>query len=115
MGLTKSQSELIAFLVEGRQSHLTTSLAMWIAASERYASFVEKYKDKIRKKLRITYGTDAAADLLYELQIPFLLLQENRFDVAYEPYAAGKRRGPDYAVTFRSNFNFNIEVTHMRG
>jgi hypothetical protein len=115
VSLSKSQSELVAFLFEERSSDIAAPLTRWIATSPRYTSFVEKYKDKIRKKLRITRATSAAADLYYELQIPFWLLQEERFDVAYEPYAAGKTRGPDYAVSYRTNFTFNIEVTHMRG
>ncbi len=113
--LTKSQSELVAFLFEANRSAITAQLTAWIAASPRYASFVEKYKDKIRKKLRVTQEAGAAVDLLYELQIPYWLLQEQRFEVAYEPYPAGKTRGPDYSVLFRTNFTFNIEVTHMRG
>lgn len=112
--LTKSQSELVAYLFEGRHSAIAAPLTAWIVASPRYASFVEKYKDKIRKKLRATREASAAADLLYELQIPYWLLQEQRFEVAYEPYLAGKRRGPDYSVTFRANFTFNVEVTHVR-
>jgi hypothetical protein len=113
--LTKSQSELVAFLFEGHRSVITAPLTAWIAASPRYAAFVEKYKDKIRKKLRVTQEAGTAADLLYELQIPYWLLQEQRFEVAYEPYSAGKTRGPDYSVAFRTRFTFNIEVTHMRG
>lgn len=112
--LTKTQSALVAFLFEGRPSLLAAPLTGWIAASPRYAAFVEQYKDKIRKKLRVTHGAGPAADLLYELQISYWLLQERRFEPAYEPYLAGKTRGPDYSVTFRTNFTFNIEVTHLR-
>ena len=114
-GLTKSQSELLAFLFEAQHGEIRAALTAWIAASTRYASFVERYKDKIRKKLRVTRQAGAVIDLLYELQIPYWLLREQRFEVAYEPYMAGKTRGPDYSVTFRTNFTFNIEVTHVRG
>lgn len=114
-GLTKSQRELIAFLSEGHTSPAADRVNRWIACSPRYAAFVEQYKHKIRKKLRVTREPEAAADLLYELQLPYWLLQEPRFEVAYEPYSAGKIRGPDYAVTFRTNYTFNIEVTHTRG
>ena len=114
-GLTKSQRELIAFLSEGHTSPAADRVNRWIACSPRYAAFVEQYKHKIRKKLRVTREPEAAADLLYELQLPYWLLQEPRFEVAYEPYSAGKVRGPDYAVTFRTNYTFNIEVTHTRG
>jgi hypothetical protein len=113
--LTKTQSELIAFLFEGQPNLITAPLTRWVAISPRYTVFVEKYKDKIRKKIRVTREKEAIEDLFYELQIPFLLLQERRFDLAYEPYLSGKTRGPDFSVTFRTNFAFNIEVTRVRG
>ncbi len=34
--------------------------------------------------------------------------------MAYEPYASAKRRGPDFAVTYRANLIFNIEVARIR-
>ncbi|MEX2160577.1 MAG: hypothetical protein WD751_01570 [Anaerolineales bacterium] len=113
--LTKAQSALLAFLFGSQASTIAAPLTGWIPASPRYAAFVEKYKDKVRKKLRVTREKEAAADLLYELQIPYWLLQDKRFDLAYEPYAAGGTRGPDYSVTFRANFTFNLEITHVRG
>jgi hypothetical protein len=113
--LTKSQSELIAYLFDAQPNPILVPLRSWVASSPRYAKFVEKYKDKIRKKIRVTREKDALADLLHELQIPYWLLQEKRFEVAYESYAVEKTRSPDFSVTFRSNFIFNIEVTHLRG
>jgi hypothetical protein len=89
-GLTKSQSELIAFLVESRRNAITAQLRRWITTSPRYAAFAEKYKDKIRKKLRLAHDEGAVTALIYELQIPYWLLQERRFEVVYEPYTAGK-------------------------
>lgn len=114
-GLNKSQSGLIDYLFEELNSPIRAPFTAWMAASQRYTSFVWRYKDKIRKKLHITRDEDAAADLMYELGIPYWLLQEQRFQVAYEPYTAEKTRGPDYSVTFRGHFTFNIEVTHIRG
>ena len=114
-GLTKTQSELLAYLLGSQPHTLSASLAAWVSAFPRYAAFVEAYKDKIRKKIRVTRERKAVADLSIELQVPYWLLQEKRFEVAYEPYSAGKTRGPDYAVTFRSNFTFNIEITQIRG
>jgi hypothetical protein len=113
--LTKAQHELIDYLFDGQRSPLTSPLTTWIAVSPPYAAFAEKYKDKIRKKLRVTREARAASDLLCELQIPFWLSGDPRFEVAYEPYSAAKTRGPDYSVTFRTNFAFNIEVTHLHG
>ena len=113
--LTKSQRELVAFLFGSQRSTISARLTQWIFVSPRYAAFVNRYRDKIRKKVRVTRQSGAAADLLYELQVPYWLLQEKRFEVAYEPYLAAKKRGPDYSVTFRTNFTFNIEITHVRG
>lgn len=115
LALAKPQRELLAFLLESKSNAVRAPLTRWVATSPRYATFVEMYKDKIRKKLRLVRGDDAVADLLCELQVPYWFLQDKHFEVAYEPYAAGKTRGPDYAVTFRTNFTFNIEITHMRG
>jgi hypothetical protein len=52
--LTRAQSELVAFLF-GTEAHaIRPALTTWIAASPRYTAFVKQYKDKIRKKLRVT-------------------------------------------------------------
>jgi hypothetical protein len=53
-------------------------------------------------------------DLRGELEVAYHLLNERRLDVAYEPYASAKRRGPDFAVTYRANLVFNIEVARIR-
>ena len=45
---------------------------------------------------------------------PIFSLQEKRFTLAYEPYGKGTGRGPDFAVTFRTNLTFNVEVTRLR-
>jgi len=79
-------------------------------ASWRYTTFVETYRDKIRKKIRLSRQPDRALDLRSELEVPYCLLTDRRLVVAYEPYASAGGRGPDYAVTYRANFVFNIEV-----
>jgi hypothetical protein len=112
--LTKSQGELLGYLFDSQQSQLAANLTTWIISSPRYARFVAKYKDKIRKKVRTSHGTAAQTDLQFELQIPYWLLHDSRFDLQCEPYASGKTRGPDFSVTYRTNFTFNVEVTHMR-
>lgn len=114
VALTKSQSELLAYLFDSRHSQLSVQLRDWLRSSPRYAKFVATFKDKIRKKIRVSKGTASQPDLLYELHIPYWLLQDPRFEVQYEPYASGKTRGPDFSVTFRANLTFNIEVTHLR-
>jgi hypothetical protein len=89
-------------------------VAAWLAISPRFAKFIEEYKNKIRKKIRVLNGEDMALDLLVELETAYLLLADRRFELSYEPYAGEKRRGPDFAVTWRTNLIFNLEVTRMR-
>jgi hypothetical protein len=113
--LNKRQKELIAFLFDDQPHVFSGALSSWVAGSPRYAAFADDYRDKIRKKLRVTRDRGAKADLLAELQVGYWLLQERRFDLAYEANAAGSQRSPDYSVTYRSNFHFAVEVTHVRG
>lgn len=112
--LTKTQGELIAYLFESHKSTLSAQFIDWITQSPRFSGFATEFKAKIRKKIRVTRGSTAETDLLYELQIAHWLLQEKHFELAYEVYASGKTRGPDFSVSFRRNFTFNIEVTHIR-
>ena len=108
------QADLIAYLFE-RQAHpLSRPLKQWMEASPRFSTFVDTYRDKIRKKIRLTREPGSALDLRGELQVAYCLLNDRRLAVAYEPYASSKRRSPDYAVTYRSNLVFNIEVAHIR-
>jgi hypothetical protein len=53
-------------------------------------------------------------DLRSELEVAACLLNDRHLAVAYEPYASAKRRGPDFAVTYRSNLVFNVEVARLR-
>lgn len=66
------------------------------------------------KKIRGSQSFDGFQDLRAELETAYLLLREKRFTLAYEPYGRGMGRGPDFAVTFRTRFTFNVEVTRMR-
>jgi len=93
---------------------LSGALLQWMDASARFTTFVETYRDKIRKKIRLTNEPESALDLRSELEVAYCLLNDRRLTVAYEPYASAKRRGPDFAVTYRANLVFNIEVARIR-
>lgn len=82
-------------------------------SSSRFVGFVETYRDKIRKKLRVTSDPESLLDILAELELPFRLLADRRIAVAYEPYASIKIRGPDFTVSFRTNLTFNIELSRI--
>jgi hypothetical protein len=118
-GVTK-QADRIAYLFEGQPHQrssaapLSGALMQWMEASSRFTAFVETYRDKIRKKIRVTRQPESLLDLRGELEVAYFLLNDRRLAVAYEPYASAKRRGPDFAVTYRANLVFNIEVARLR-
>jgi hypothetical protein len=102
------------FAAAGEGELLAGELTQWLQASARFTRFVETYRDKIRKKIRNSSSPESLLDLRAELEVAYRLLDDRRFAVAYEPYASEKRRGPDFAVTYRANQIFNIEVARMR-
>jgi hypothetical protein len=108
------QADLIAYVFEGQPHLLSGELYQWMEASARFTAFVETYRDKIRKKIRVTRQPESLLDLRGELEVAWRLLSDRRLAVAYEPYASAQRRGPDFAVTYRANLVFNIEVARMR-
>ena len=110
--MTKS-ADLIQYIFDGKPHPLSPTVTEWVELSPRYAGFVEIYRDKIRKKLRVTRDLESLLDILAELELPYRLLADRRIDVAYEPYASIKMRGPDFAVTFRTNLVFNIELSRI--
>ena len=109
------QTDLIAYLFDGQPHLLSAGLLEWMEDAPRFTLFVETYRDKIRKKIRLTREPETALDLGSELEVAYRLLSDRRLAVEYEPYASVKRRGPDFAVTYRANLVFNIEVARMRG
>ncbi|GIV95935.1 MAG: hypothetical protein KatS3mg057_0592 [Herpetosiphonaceae bacterium] len=106
---------LLSYLFDGKRHPLAAPLERWLVASPRFAAFAATYRDKIRKKIRGLRDAESRRDLQLELEIAYLLLQDRQFTVAYEPYASEKIRGPDFAVTFKTQAIFNLEVTRMRG
>jgi hypothetical protein len=106
--------DLCAYLFDGQRRPLTGELRQWLEAAPRFVPFVEVHRDKIRKKIRVTHEAEGVLDLRAELEVAAALLSDRRLTVAYEPYASAKRRGPDFAVTYRTNHVFNVEVTRLR-
>jgi hypothetical protein len=108
------KDELVQYLFDARPYSLADLFREWMESSPRVAGFVDTYRDKIRKKIRVNQTEDSIPNLQAELETAFLLLNEPRFALAYEPYAGSKTRGPDFTVTFRTRISFNLEVTRMQ-
>lgn len=106
--------ELLAHIFESKSHTLAAQFAIWGASSTRFRTFADRYRDKIRKKVRGTRDQEGLLDLQFELEVAHLLLSERRFAVEYERGGVGKQRGPDYYVTFRTNLPFNVEVKRIR-
>ena len=83
---------LIAYLFDDRLHSLRGHLKSWLEVSPRFAAFAEQHKDKIRKKIRVLNGEDMSLDLLAELEMAYLLMTEERFEVVYEPAVGRKAR-----------------------
>jgi hypothetical protein len=106
--------ELLAYLCDGASSSLCADLEAWLNDSRRFAAFAELHRDKVRKKLRVTADAEGALDLRHELETAYLLSRVREFTVTYEPYAATRPYGPDFAVRYTTSFTFNVEATRLR-
>lgn len=107
-------NELVTYILGSPRDPLALELAEWATASPRFKTFAESYRDKIRKKARNMRDEEGRKDLRFELQVAHWLLQERHLTVEYEKYMAGKQRGPDFTVTFRTRTVFNVEAKRQR-
>lgn len=104
--------QLLAYLFDDKSHVLAGLMSRWLDASRHFQEFAKEYRDKIRKKIRITQSESAVQDLTAELEVACQLVQHKPFTVTYEPYGSQKTRGPDFGVTFKSH-HFNVEVTRI--
>jgi hypothetical protein len=106
--------ELLTYLFDGQPHFLAQPMREWLTSSRRFTAFVGSFRDKIRKKLRVTQGQENLYDLRLELETAYLLLQERTLNIVYEPEHAGPGRSPDFAVTYTTSLTFMVEVTRLR-
>src|SRR5574341_1196246 len=110
---SKLTDELLFYLFDGHAHPLAAPVGTWLAASRRFTSFANTFRDKIRKKLRTLPGQERLLDLQLELETAYLLLREQSLSVVYE-LPLGGVRAPDYAVSFTTSLTFMLEVTRLR-
>jgi hypothetical protein len=106
--------ELLTFLFDGQRHILSQPMENWLTDSRRFTSFVNTFRDKIRKKIRVTQDPESLLDLRLELETAYLLHREPRLHLIYEPGMAEKARAADFAVTFTTSVTFMLEVTRLR-
>ena len=107
-------NEVIIYLFDGQPHILATQMETWLRSSRRFTAFVTTFRDKIRKKLRVTQDQETLYDLRLELETAYLLLQERSLSLAYEPDQHKYGRSPDFAVSFTTSLTFMVEVTRLR-
>jgi len=105
--------ELQSYLFDGQAHSLAPAMKAWLTSSRRYTAFVNTFRDKIRKKLRTTKDPETLRDLRLELETAYLLLQEQQFNLVYEPQCE-QSRCPDFEVTFTTRLTFMVEITRLR-
>ncbi len=110
----KQRDDLLAALFGDTTSEAALRCRAWMLDEPRFATFLDTYREKIRKKARYAGGEESMRDLLAELSVAQALLRERRFAVAYEAYAAEKARGPDFTVTYKTHVRYNVEVKRLR-
>ncbi len=108
------QSDQIVYLTEGRDHPISTALRYWLDSSERFAEFVHRYEDKIRKKCITAKSFEDLEDVKFELEVSYFLLMDKRFYVEYEKQLNAICRIPDFTVKFDDRIEFNIEVKRIR-
>lgn len=103
-----------AYLFDGQSHALSGPFEHWLTTSKPFTSFTQTYQQKIRKKIRTAQDPEELYNLYCELRTAYLLLQEARFAVEYEPFTKQSGRSADFAVTYRTRTPFHVEVTRLR-
>jgi len=106
---------LCASTFAGGPTWLERHFATRMRNNPRFAMFVATHQDKIRKKLRGQRDEPGQCDVAFELIVAHRLLTGHSCALAYEMYAAGKTRGPDFTATYKGHLAVNVEVRRLRG
>lgn len=93
---------------------LGRALLTWMKQNSAFRLFLERYKDKVRAKLRNCDTEDKRHDLLWELEAACLLTKSSDLALEYERYGTGISRAPDYSVSHRLGVQFDAEATRIR-
>ncbi len=106
--------DLAHYLFDGQAHPLQQPMLFWLTDSRQFVSFVTVFRDKIRKKLRVTQDSESIQDLRLELETAFIFLKERKLSVVYEPEPPGSARAPDFAVSYTTRLTVMVEVTRIR-
>jgi|GEM_PF-1338429 len=107
--------KLIKYVLEEtpEDSKICRAFQHWTTTCKRFRAFIDEYKNKIRKKVRGAETEDDIEDIRFELEIPYLLLLNNDFNVQYEAYGTSQQ-APDFKITYKETLPLNFEVARIR-
>src|SRR5439155_27044859 len=109
-----SPEELLCHIGADTGDFLGRALLTWMKQNSAFRLFLERYKDKVRAKLRNCDTEDKRHDLLWELEAACLLTKSSDFALEYERYGIRISRAPDYSVSHRLGVQFDAEATRIR-
>src|SRR5688572_11766009 len=109
-----SPEELLIHIGADSGKFFGRALLTWMKRNAAFRSFVERYRNKVRAKLRGCDTENKRFDLLWELEVAYLITKSSDFALQYERYESGTSRAPDYSVSHRLTVQFDAEVTRIR-
>lgn len=112
--LVMSPNELIEYICSNTPDFFRGAITAWMDDNPAFHVFVEKYRDKIRAKVRGSKADNDLRDLFWELEITHLLSKNPKLQIEYEPYGTGTFRSPDYRVSHSDRNSFNVEARLIR-
>jgi hypothetical protein len=113
----KLAEEILSSLMSNERLSLACRTVLrWAEVSTGFRRFLEKYADKIRKKLKnaAEESDEKVRDVLVELACVYRLARTDVFLPEYEPYASEKTGNPDVRCCSERFPPFNLEIKRIR-
>jgi hypothetical protein len=106
--------ELIFDIAGNKHAIISDKLLYWLSTCHLFQEFVNNYRAKVKKKIQNTNNDQDLEDVMFELEVAYLFLLDERFEVMYE-VSNRIEHHPDYTIIFQKNTRFNAEVKRIRG
>lgn len=110
-----TDDELIDYILNNNHLSISPILKSWFKECNHFKNFVDRYKDKIRKRIRKVKNEEALSKVIAELFVAYCLLSDSRFTIEYEPFSSEEGTSPDFKVFFngKEKIEFIVEVTRI--
>lgn len=109
-----TDKELIDDILGSRQHDISDDLMHWLTTCPEFRSFLYDYHPKIKKKIKCAETDEDLKDTRFELEVAYLFLLDNSFELKYEKCETDNSRTPDFSIMFKQSINFNVEVKRIR-